>query len=114
MFNDINPIEMRDLAAERWGAYDQLERATTVDPNTGMAMGQPPAQARGVPVDLLPPPTPDMGATEDAGPGGAPGATGLEAGGLTGPLPSEASQQSLLPLGELGAVEQQALTREAF
>ncbi len=111
--DELKEFDMRALAIERWGIYDQLERAKTIDPNTGMPTAAIPPVVLGVPPDLQPPPPEEQLAAEAGFPPGteAPGAFGMGAP-LASPAPDlspealpAAAQQELTPLGQFGAVE---------
>jgi len=126
LLDERKPVPLRTLAAERWGIYDQLERAKGMVTPEGQQVpptAPPPMQVLGTPPDIAaqwgmvpmaggqPPPAP-------AGPpGGAP--PGSEAfltsptPGLS-PTPTQASQQQLLPLGGFGAVEEASQQQNQF
>ncbi len=110
--DERKPLDLRDLAMERWGYYDQLERAKTVNPQTGQASAVPPPMTRGIPADMaaqfqMPPP--GMPQQQPGGAGQPPGAGAP--GTMASPTPemspvvTAASQQSAPPLGQFGTSE---------
>jgi hypothetical protein len=115
ILDDHKPAELRKLAMDRWGVYDNLERA-----HGHPEQGLPPTAAplpfiQGVPMDLMPQqPQPAAGAfaqpqadsLDVAGAGGAPGGIGTSPAPNLSPIATEASQQVAEPLGTLGAVEE--------
>src|SRR5512135_61210 len=120
VLDERKPWGLRSLCLERWGIYDQLERAQQ-DP-TGQT--QIPAEILGVPMDKIQTmPPPDVpGPASPMGPQGAPpGGTGVMNAQvpLTSPAPTnspvlpEASKQSAPALGQLGGVEAAAMREQA-
>jgi len=130
--DERKPVQLRDIASERWGLYDQLNRTKVPDPTTGQVvpLDEPLALvARGVPLDMLPqaqPPQPIAQIPEQPGPGGVAQAIGAQPPGTPGSPPAPgnvgsagAPQASAIPnagpvavpqqqapaLGEFGAVE---------
>jgi hypothetical protein len=121
ILDERKPWGMRQLALERWGIYDQLERAMN-DP-TGAT--QIPPEVLGIPPDKLAmmmqqmmPPT---GMPGQAGPASSP--PPASAGGTSGPATSPApessgtgipaaSQQGAKPLGQFGAIERAAMAQQ--
>jgi hypothetical protein len=104
ILDDRKTQAVRDVAAARWGLYDQLLRAQVPDPTTGQVGAYAPPVVRGVPADMMPPP-PEQQAT---GVGQVPGAGGP----TTSPTPEmsgagipAAAQDIAQPLGSLGAAE---------
>lgn len=110
--DERKPLTLRDLALERWGLYDQLERAKTVNPQTGQPLSPPNPLIRNIPSDMQAPvappaPTPTgqnaAGAPANPAPEIAPVASGAEQAAAGG-IPPE--------LGAMGDLERQALEIE--
>ena len=115
ILDERKPWGMRQICLERWGIYDQLERALN-DP-TGMTMippevlGIPPDKIQMMMQQMMPPAgmpgmsggTPDNatggGQTPPAGPATSP------AGEMSGTGVPVAQQQKSQPLGTFGAIE---------
>jgi hypothetical protein len=125
ILNDRKQWTVRKMAADRWGIYDQLERAQMqppggVDQATGAPLpGAPvPWEVVGVPSDRVQMPAPAAPAPgmPPAGPGVAP-AGGGESAPMVGtspapemsPMVTGASGQAAAPLGTYGSVEEQAM-----
>jgi len=111
--DEHKPLEMRTLALDRWGVYDQMGRAQTVDPNSGQPMGQVPQFVLGVPPDMAPqPPAPQAGGEM----GLEPGATGQLASPTPemGPAAPIATGQSAPALGGFGEAERAAQDTQEF
>jgi hypothetical protein len=125
LMDERKPVGLRTLVAERWGIYDQLERAkgsVTPDGQQVPPTAPPPMQVLGTPPDIAAQfmTQPMMqGAAPPAGGGQPPGPPGGDAlltsptPGLTS-LPTQASQQQLLPLGQFGAVEEASQEQNQF
>lgn len=114
IFDERKPWEMRQLALERWGIYDQLERSFA-DPMTPM-----PTEITGAPADkmvmAMPGPT-GLGLPPGPmgmSPTGAPSPTGpmVSPSPINSPVMSEASQLQAPQLGGQGAVERNAVIAE--
>ena len=106
--DERKPQVLRDIASERWGMYDMLERAKTPNPETGQPLVPPPPFVRGVPPDLAPTPNAPAPEPEISGgvPGGGAGPQASPAPGLS-PIATPAASNIEAPaLGEFGAVEQ--------
>lgn len=102
------PWEVRKLASDRWGIYDQLERAKTLGPTQWPI----PAEVLGIPPDIVAMSAPQQPQLAPSAGAPAPGAT--ETGGLASPLsvggtPPAASQMEAAPLGTQGAAERAAV-----
>lgn len=98
VLDERKPWQLRKLTMDRWGIYDQLERAK-MNP-----MIPVPFEVIGVPMDrpILPPQP--VAVPGQLPPGTAPEGMGLAAPEMSGsPLPP---QETAIPLGEFGAVEQ--------
>ena len=117
ILDERKPWGMRQICLERWGIYDQLERA--MNDITGATMIPPVVQ--GIPPDklsmLMQQLQPPMGlpggqATPPGQPGGSPG--GLPGAPLTSPtpdmstVPPQSAGQGAKPLGQFGDIERQA------
>lgn len=118
IFDERKSLQLRDIAQERWGIYDQL--GLTKQPPTDPATGQPgPPQplaepallvVRGVPMHLggqppaIAPPAPAPGTVP--GEEGAPVSGAPEIAGVAGPAVAAPG------LGEFGEVERAAQTQE--
>ena len=120
ILDERKPWGLRSLCLERWGIYDQLERAQQ-DP-TGQALVPP--EIIGAPPDKIavqPPPAAlaQMGGGPAAPPGGPPAQGGMNPGvPLFSPAPTnapmlpEASKQAAPALGQMGGVEKAAVAAE--
>lgn len=114
ILNERKSWGIRKIAADRWGIYDQLERAQA-DPNRMMPV---PWEVIGAPSDRVRAPMMTPPTTPAAGAAGAPAVPGQsqpvmgtsptpEMAGPTGP--TAASQDTAQPLGAYGNVERAAV-----
>lgn len=130
MLDEKKPLALRDLAAERWVIYDQLGRAKgspgdartppippSAPPPADLQTGMP--LVRGMPIDIAMNaglPSMPTGPRPPAPAGGAPSGPPQ----LVSPSPdiapgvTQSGQQSLIPLGEFGAIEEQLQDRQEF
>lgn len=117
ILDERKPWGMRQLCLERWGIYDQLERAMN-DP-TGATMIPPVVQ--GIPPDKLsmlmaqmqpPPAMPGQGGPPgqppQGGPGGMPNAPPTSPTPDMSTVPPQSAGQALKPLGSFGGIERAA------
>lgn len=118
ILNERRPWGMRQVALERWGIYDQLERAMN-DPTGQTPI---PLETTGVPADraatMIPTPLGGIAAgSMPPAPGAAPsGASPTGGGPLTSPAPETAAvapQASKLPPAELTGAEQTIAGQQA-
>jgi hypothetical protein len=106
--DEFKPLALRDIALERWGMYDMLERAKTLNPQTGQPLSPPPQLVRGIPFDLMPQPQAPAPPTqgEQLAPQQSAPAPDLA------PFPTQAgmeAQEGAPDLGQFGGVEEQAM-----
>lgn len=123
MLDERKPLELRDLAAERWGLYDQLERAKGKVGPQGESLippgsAPPPAQVRGAPPDIAMQFGLPVQAAMPLGTGapqpGSPSPLLTSPAPDLSPQPTEASQQTAMPLGEFGIEEQLVQDQQEF
>jgi len=116
ILDERKPWGMRQICLERWGIYDQLERALN-DP-TGMVMippevlGIPPDKIQMMMQQMMPPAgMPSAGTPGSSGPSGPSGQTPpagpatSPAGEMSGTGVPAAQRQTSQPLGTFGAIE---------
>lgn len=122
VLDERKPWGMRQLAIERWGIYDQLERAMN-DPTGATPI---PPEVMGIPPDKMmapmgPPPSglaPASPPTGPAGPSSVAGGASAPLGPATsptpemGPAPTQASQVPPPKLGDQGAIERAAVAHQ--
>ena len=123
ILDERKPWEMRQIAIDRWGVYDQLERSMN-DP-TGMTMwppvvlGVPPDKIQAMLMMMQPPPgipgAPGMAPNAPAGPTGAPEApvAATSPSPINAPGPVQAAGMKAAPLGSQGGIERQLMQKQA-
>lgn len=121
ILDEKKPWQMRLLAMERWGIYDQLERSmndpTGMTPWPSVVLGVPPDKMEQVAMMQQ---AAAMGVAPGQPPQGQPAGEGQPQGPATSPASEisgagvpQGAQQKVQPLGAVGEIERQAVNQQA-